>query len=129
MRFGSLLLCLALLAGLLAVGCHRKDPVDRLIEKGDQFFTAGDFEGANDHYRAVLLRVTDEPRALARMGRIAYREGRVLTAYILLQNTVSKIPPDPEMDLIFGLASFSLGKTAEGRAAAKKMLAVDPTNE
>lgn len=130
MRSRILVCCCVLLLGLLGtIGCSRKDPLVRLLEKGDQFYEAGDYQAASDVYKQVLLKSSDDPRALIRLGRVAYRQGRIFSAYILFQGTISKVPENADLSLVYGLTSHALGKTNDARIVAKKVLESQPTNE
>jgi tetratricopeptide (TPR) repeat protein len=115
---------------VLAGGCSKElTPVERWLIKGDRLYRKGDLEGASECYKEATALEQNNPRTLARVGRVAFDQGRTLSAYFLLKGTVSKISEETEFQLVYGLACHAVGRTAEARAIAKKAIESDPTNE
>lgn len=133
MRAGFLFLCLTLTSCLfVAAGCSRTkklSPIAELLAKGDALLLAEDYKGADTAYKTALSHQPENPRTLSRLGRLAYRQGRTVTAYLLIQGTLDKLPEDPDILLIYGLASHALSRTTDARTAAKKVLERQPANE
>ncbi len=119
------------LGAVLALGgCFkRKTDVERWIAKGDEFFEKGDFEAATGLYNQALAKQPENPLTLSRLARVAYHEGRTVSAYVVLQVTAPKVPDDLGIQRTFALASHALGRTVDARRTAKLVLEKHPDME
>lgn len=119
-----------LLAALFAlVGCSKQTRMERRLAAGDKQMAAGAFDVAEAEYRAALQLSPNDPKVFGRLGILSYKQGRVPSGYFLVQGALKSYPEDAELRLTFGLASLSMARTADARAAAKKVLQTQPTNE
>lgn len=124
-RSAVLLSCL-FLAG---VGCSKQARMERRLVRGDKLIAAGDFMLAESEYREALNLVPNDQEVLGRIGIMAYRQGKLQTAFYLLDGVRKNRPEDLDVQLAYGLTCLTLARTAEARLAAKMVLEKQPANE
>lgn len=134
MRSGFLFIgvFLAVACLLLETGCSRKKvvtPFEASLAEGDTHFRAGEFQKADRAYKIALSQSPENPRVLVRLGRLAYRQGRILSGYILMHGTIGKLADESEFQLEYALANHALARSTEARAIARKILEREPANE
>lgn len=128
-RSGWRVLCVLAVTLMVGSACTREARFNRHVARGDDYIAAGDYDAAELSYRAALQLRGEDPAVLGRIGIMAFRQGRPLSAYFLLQGALKNRPDDHEMQLAYSLACLSLGRTADARLAARRVLDADPTNE
>lgn len=120
----------ALLAVLaLAAGCSKHDRAARALERGDKYLAAEQYDLAEDAYQIALSILPEDSRALGKLGMMCQRQGKFVPGYLLLQRALKEDPKNVELQLSFGLVAQGLAKTLEARAAARRVLEAQPTNE
>lgn len=119
-------LLVALFAG---AGCSKETRFERRVSAGDKQLAAGQYDIAEAEYRAALQISPNDSKVFGRLGILAYRQGRIPSGYFLLQGALKSYPEDIELQLVYGLASLSMAKSADARTAAKKVIEAQPTNE
>lgn len=103
--------------------------VNRHLAKAHEDMAKGDYETAQIEYRVALTADPSDTTAMGELGALYYRDGRVLPGYLLLGRAIQLGNRSDNVLVAFGLASFSVGRRADARNAAKLALSVAPTDE
>src|SRR5690606_5848243 len=128
-RSGWRVLCVLAVTLMMGSACTREARFNRHVARGDDYIAAGDYDAAELSYRAARQLRGEDPSVLGRIGIMAFRQGRPLSADFLLQGALQNRPDDHEMQLAYSLSCLSLGRPADARLAARRVLDADPTNE
>lgn len=121
-----------ILLGLFVIagaGCSKEAKFERRLAAGDKQMADGYYDVAEAEYRAAMQLSPNDPKVRSRMSTLLYNQGRVLTSYLMVQQLVKDTPEDIDAQLIYGLSSLAMARTADARAAAKKVLEARPTSE
>ena len=128
-KLSSVAVGFLLAAILFGAGCSKEEKVTRALARGDKHLAAGLYDLAQAEYESALQMLPEDPKAVGRLGILCYHQGRIVPAYLLLQEALKGDPKSIELQLKFGLASQSLAKNADARMAARKILETQPANE
>lgn len=99
---------------------------EALTRQGMAAHQAGDLDGAERHYRAVLASSPDFPPALHYLGVVLYQRSRMNEALPLLDRAATLVPHEPEFHNNRGLALAAAGRDSEAIAAYRRALALKP---
>ena len=117
-----------LLAVLLLSGCFAGPKKDRILERADSYFKAGDFEKAKIEYLNVLRVDSQSSRAFQQVGFIWMEEGVPLRAVPFLLRTRELTPTNTVARAKLAEAFMAVGQPVEARKEAIAVLAEDPSN-
>lgn len=121
---GVALLCLVLTGS----GCGRSIRAVRHFSKAKAAMAAGNYSRAESEFKLALEYDPDDVEVMGRLGQLYVDEGRVLPAYLLLKRSVGDDPGEPRWELPYGLVCLTLRRMADANAAARSVLAKEPTN-
>lgn len=114
---------------LIHPGCTRKAKIARALDKADSSFASGSFEDALIRYRSILRSDPKNVRALTGAGTIWLERGAVLQAIPLLSRAVELQPTDVALRTKLATAFIGMGRGAEARKEALRILELDPNHE
>jgi tetratricopeptide (TPR) repeat protein len=131
MRFRPFQLLLPIFAGVLLfeAGCAQQIRASRHLARGNRDIDSGDYDKAENEFQKTLQLDANNSQALGRLGTLYIEEGRILPGFLLLRRAVDTDPDDPDWQLSYGIACLTLGKNAEARAAAEKVLGARPDDQ
>lgn len=95
------------------------------VGAGIRFEEQGDAAKAREHYERALRFRSDDPDALSRLGRLAFREGRGEESLRLFQAAADVEPADAVRQANLGKAFLSLGRLDQAEASYNRALELD----
>ncbi len=114
---------------LLATGCSRDAKRAKYLKQAEAHFQAGDYDRAEIEYLNLLRIEQTNGVALRNLGLMAFEQGRIARAYVVLSQARKVSPEDLETRLKLAQVLLSGGKPKEARDEAVQLLARQPTNE
>jgi tetratricopeptide (TPR) repeat protein len=114
---------------LAGAGCTRQLRVARHLRRAESEVAAGDYDRAEIDYETVISADPFNIKAIGRLGSLYLDEGRFVPAYQYLKKAMDGGADDPRVGLSYALACLTLGRTADARNEAKKLIQGDSVDE
>ena len=129
MKTKAILPLFLILSVLAAGGCSKLTRKSRLMSRAENDVQAGKYDTAELEFIAALKLAPLDPVTIRELGVLYFEEGRLIQAYAFLKKSAELEPKNSDIQVKLALFNQFAGRTADARAAAKKVLETDPSNE
>src|SRR5437763_1792540 len=119
------LLVLLLLVG---AGCSTKSKLHRYVTRGDQYFSAKQYNKAKIEYLNAFRLNQNNPHVLNRLGESFLHEGDAVAAAQLLVRVCQLQPTNYTAAVTLGSLYFLASEYSKAREYAETALKTDPSN-
>jgi len=107
---------------------HKQQKALQLLEKGRQFFYAGDLANAEKSLKASLKAAPDHPEVLFALGILYIETGRAKRAEQILRPCLKIAPDRPDVHNNYGVAAMLAGEMEAGFRHIKRATEIAPDN-
>ncbi len=116
-------------AAALIVACSKEAKKTRFLAEADHYFRAGDYDKAKVSYLNVIRLDPQNALALERIGTIWLEDGVPLRAAAFLARASALDPNNAEYDIRLARSYLALGRFADAKKEALKILEQFPDND